>query len=58
MSTLASVFISPLSVLTKENNPGFGFSFGVFQDFYSTHEPFAGSGNIAVIGTTTLVRKL
>ncbi|EUC43579.1 hypothetical protein COCMIDRAFT_100522 [Bipolaris oryzae ATCC 44560] len=33
---------------------GFGFSFGVFQDFYSTHEPFAGSGDIAVIGTTTL----
>ncbi|KAM0814118.1 putative Monocarboxylate transporter 2 [Seiridium cardinale] len=32
---------------------GFGFSFGVFQDYYSNHEPFAGSGNIAVIGTTT-----
>ncbi|KAI1340829.1 major facilitator superfamily domain-containing protein [Xylariaceae sp. FL0016] len=32
---------------------GFGFSFGVFQNYYSTHEPFAGSGNIAVIGTTT-----
>ncbi|KAF2176513.1 hypothetical protein K469DRAFT_606931 [Zopfia rhizophila CBS 207.26] len=29
---------------------GFGFSFGVFQNFYSTHEPFAGSTNIAVIG--------
>ncbi|KAJ4294561.1 hypothetical protein N0V90_008252 [Kalmusia sp. IMI 367209] len=32
---------------------GFGFSFGVFQDYYSTHEPFAGSGSIAAIGTTT-----
>ncbi|KAF7520130.1 hypothetical protein G7054_g12867 [Neopestalotiopsis clavispora] len=32
---------------------GFGFSFGVFQDYYSSHSPFAGSGNIAVIGTTT-----
>lgn len=37
---------------------GFGFSFGVFQDFYTTHEPFAGSGDIAVIGTTTLVSEL
>lgn len=37
--------------------PGFGFSFGVFQDFYSKHEPFASSGNIAVIGTTTMGRK-
>ena len=33
---------------------GFGFSFGVFQDFYSNHEPFESSGSIAVIGTTTL----
>jgi MFS family permease len=32
---------------------GFGFSFGVFQDYYSTHEPFAGSASIAAIGTTT-----
>lgn len=34
---------------------GFGFSFGVFQDFYSNREPFAHSGHIAVIGTTTMV---
>ena len=34
---------------------GFAFSFGVFQDYYSTHEPFAGSGNIAIIGTTATV---
>lgn len=33
---------------------GFGFSFGVFQDFYSNREPFAHSGHIAVIGTTTM----
>ncbi|KAF2176508.1 MFS general substrate transporter [Zopfia rhizophila CBS 207.26] len=32
---------------------GFAFSYGVFQNFYSTHEPFAGSGNIAVIGVLT-----
>ncbi|KAF1967583.1 MFS general substrate transporter [Bimuria novae-zelandiae CBS 107.79] len=32
---------------------GFGFSFGVFQDYYSSHAPFAGSGSIAAIGTTT-----
>jgi MFS family permease len=31
---------------------GFGFSFGVFQNYYSTHEPFASAGNIAAIGTT------
>jgi hypothetical protein len=34
---------------------GFGFSFGVFQDYYSSHLPFKGAGNIAVVGTTTLV---
>ncbi|KAL2144852.1 hypothetical protein VTI28DRAFT_8412 [Corynascus sepedonium] len=33
---------------------GFGFSFGVFQDYYSSHLPFQGAGNIAVVGTTTL----
>ncbi|PON27771.1 hypothetical protein TGAM01_v203538 [Trichoderma gamsii] len=32
---------------------GFGFSFGVFQDYYSSHAPFDGSGGIAAIGTTT-----
>ncbi|KAJ4357699.1 uncharacterized protein N0V89_002275 [Didymosphaeria variabile] len=32
---------------------GFGFSFGVFQDYYTSHEPFAGSGSTAAIGTTT-----
>ena len=37
------------------NLPGFGFSFGVFQDYYSSHEPYASSGNIALIGTLTLV---
>ncbi|CAJ2503398.1 Uu.00g107920.m01.CDS01 [Anthostomella pinea] len=37
---------------------GFGIPFGVFQKFYSTHEPFASSGNIPVIGTTTTVRRL
>ncbi|ELR03521.1 hypothetical protein VC83_03396 [Pseudogymnoascus destructans] len=32
---------------------GFSFSFGVFQDYYSTHEPFAGATNIASISTTS-----
>ncbi|OBT86281.1 hypothetical protein VE02_05576 [Pseudogymnoascus sp. 03VT05] len=32
---------------------GFSFSFGVFQDYYSTHEPFAGATNIAFISTTS-----
>lgn len=39
---------------TQQKKKGFGTSFGVYQDFYSTHEPFAGSSNIAVIGTTTM----
>ncbi|XXH03946.1 hypothetical protein Hte_010354 [Hypoxylon texense] len=33
---------------------GFPFAFGVFQDYYSTHEPFAGSPNIAVVGTCAM----
>jgi MFS family permease len=33
---------------------GFPFSFGIFQEYYSTHEPFQGSGNIAVIGTCAM----
>lgn len=35
---------------------GFPFSFGVFQEYYSTHEPFsADPKGIAVIGTTATV---
>ncbi|KAL8634184.1 hypothetical protein Q9189_000103 [Teloschistes chrysophthalmus] len=30
---------------------GFPFSFGVFQEYYSTHEPFKSDGGIAIIGT-------
>ncbi|KAI5922670.1 MFS general substrate transporter [Camillea tinctor] len=33
---------------------GFPFSFGVFQDYYNTHAPFAGSPSIAVIGTCSM----
>ncbi|KAJ8130211.1 hypothetical protein O1611_g3416 [Lasiodiplodia mahajangana] len=33
---------------------GYAFSFGVFQDYYSQHAPFASSGNIAVIGTSAV----
>lgn len=48
--------LSPVRIsLAHEKPPGFGFSFGIYQDFYSTHKPFAGSGSIAVIGTTTMV---
>ena len=33
-------------------NQGFAFSFGVLQEYYSTHEPFASQPNgIATIGT-------
>lgn len=34
---------------------GFPFSFGIFQQYYSTHEPFKSSGNVAVIGTCAMV---
>ncbi|KAF4301587.1 Major facilitator superfamily [Botryosphaeria dothidea] len=33
---------------------GFAFTFGVFQEYYSTHEPFIGEKNVAVVGTTAL----
>ncbi|CAI7592211.1 unnamed protein product [Penicillium palitans] len=33
---------------------GYAFAFGIFQDYYSTHEPFQGSGNIAIIGTCAM----
>ncbi|KAJ5605426.1 Major facilitator superfamily domain general substrate transporter [Penicillium lagena] len=33
---------------------GYAFAFGIFQDYYSTHEPFQGSENIAVIGTCAM----
>lgn len=35
---------------------GFPFAFGIFQDYYRTHEPFAGSSQIAIIGTCAMVR--
>jgi hypothetical protein len=34
---------------------GYADAFGVFQDYYSEHEPFKESGNIAVIGTCAMV---
>ncbi|KAI0407633.1 major facilitator superfamily transporter [Xylaria palmicola] len=33
---------------------GFPFAFGVFQNYYSSHEPFAGQPNVAVIGTSSM----
>ncbi|KAK7187922.1 major facilitator superfamily transporter [Paraphaeosphaeria sporulosa] len=33
---------------------GFGSSYGIFQEYYSTHEPFAGSSNIAVVGACAM----
>ncbi|KND92100.1 Monocarboxylate transporter 10 [Tolypocladium ophioglossoides CBS 100239] len=33
---------------------GFPFAFGVFQQYYSTHEPFAGSTQIPIIGTCAM----
>lgn len=38
---------------------GFPFSYGVFQDYYSTHEPFSSEpSGIAVIGTSAMVKFL
>jgi MFS family permease len=31
---------------------GYPYTFGLFQEYYSTHEPFASQGNTAVIGTS------
>lgn len=47
--------VTASQLTNKQQTAGFGFSFGVFQDYYSTHEPFGGSGNIASIGTSTMV---
>lgn len=33
---------------------GFPFSFGVFQNYYNSHEPFAGQPSIVVIGTSSM----
>jgi hypothetical protein len=35
---------------------GFPSSFGLFQEYYSTHQPFDSNSNIAVIGTCAMVR--
>ncbi|KAI1751730.1 major facilitator superfamily domain-containing protein [Xylaria castorea] len=45
---LAAVFVVDALVW------GFPFAFGVFQNYYNSHEPFAGQPNIAVIGTSTM----
>jgi hypothetical protein len=43
-----------IAILT--NLLGFPFSFGVFQEYYSTHEPISSdSSGVAVIGTTATV---
>jgi hypothetical protein len=34
---------------------GFPFTYGIFQDHYSKHPPFAGDPNVAVIGTCAMV---
>ncbi|KAG6214141.1 hypothetical protein E4U34_006316, partial [Claviceps purpurea] len=33
---------------------GFPSTFGLFQNYYSTHEPFAGSEQIPIIGTCAM----
>lgn len=43
------------TILINADNPGFPFAFGIFEDFYNSHEPFRGSNDIAVIGTCSMV---
>ena len=40
------------------SSTGYALTFGIFQDYYSEHEPFKGSGGIPVIGTCAMVRPL
>jgi len=40
---------------TTDIAAGYASSFGVFQEYYQTHTPFEGSGNIAIIGTCATV---
>jgi hypothetical protein len=51
--TLPSDSTSCIDIFT-----GFPFSFGVFQEYYTTHEPFSSQpAGIAAVGTTATVRK-
>jgi hypothetical protein len=34
---------------------GFPFSYGIFEDYYSTHEPFAGKSGVPAVGTSAMV---
>lgn len=46
---------NPLSY--AETFAGFPFSFGVFQEYYTTHEPFSKKhSGVAIIGTTATVQ--
>lgn len=34
---------------------GFPFSYGIFEDYYSTYEPFAGKSGVPAVGTSAMV---
>lgn len=34
---------------------GFPFSYGIFEDYYSTHEPFVGKSGIPAVGSSAMV---
>ncbi|KAL8947143.1 MAG: hypothetical protein Q9222_006547 [Ikaeria aurantiellina] len=36
---------------TETDVPGFPLNYGVFQNYYSTHAPFAGNPNLSTVGT-------
>ena len=59
---LASYLASDVSLYERScgsaanNLSGFPFSFGIFQDYYSTHAPFSKEpSGIAIIGTSAMV---
>ncbi|KAK3313540.1 major facilitator superfamily domain-containing protein [Apodospora peruviana] len=53
---LLSLFAQVCASLSSPffSSVGIPFSFGVFQNYYSIHEPWASSGNTAVIGTCSM----
>lgn len=50
-----SLVLQSKIVVEPNMRAGYAFAFGIFQDYYSTHKPFEGSENIAVIGTCAMV---
>lgn len=57
MSFLRNVYVY-VCYTDSSNEIGFPFAFGIFQDYYRTHEPFEGSSKTAIIGTCATVNAI